>query len=97
MIEMKVKGIALDPSNLQTVVILKDGEERKYLPIWVGHTEATAIAFALEGTRPPRPMTHDLMRSIVEQCKIKVDKVLISELKEGTFYAEMTVEAVEAI
>jgi bifunctional DNase/RNase len=93
MIEMKVKGIALDTNNLATVVVLKDSEERKYLPIWVGYNEATAIALALEGMKPPRPLTHDLMKSIVEQCNLKIDKIFISELKDGTYYAQMNVEA----
>ena len=97
MIEMKVKGIALDRTNLNTVVILKDNDERKYLLIYVGYNEANAIASALEGRRPPRPFTHDLMRSIIEQCNLKIDKILISELKDQTYYAQMNIEVGDKI
>jgi bifunctional DNase/RNase len=68
-------------------VLLKETEGDRYLPIWIGAVEATAIAFALQGIETPRPMTHDLMRDILQESDITVDRILISELVEQTFFA----------
>ena len=74
------------PSN-QPIVLLKEADGDRYLPIWIGAVEATAIAFALQGIQTPRPMTHDLMRDILTETDVTVDRVLISELVDQTFFA----------
>jgi len=74
------------PSN-QPIVLLKESEGERYLPIWIGAVEATAIAFALQGIQTPRPMTHDLMRDVLTEAGVDVERILISELIEQTFYA----------
>ena len=84
---MTVRGIALDPITNMPIIILKDVEERKALPIWVGIFEANAIALELEKVSTPRPMTHDLMRSILEGLGVSVRQVIINDLKDNTFFA----------
>ena len=74
------------PTN-QPIVLLKETEGDRYLPIWIGAVEATAIAFALQGVQPPRPMTHDLLRDIMQETQIEVERVLISDLVDSTFFA----------
>jgi bifunctional DNase/RNase len=90
---MSIKGLMLDPISNSPIVILKDGDERVFLPIWVGIFEANAIALQLENIATPRPMTHDLLRNLIETVQGKVRRVIISELKDSTFYAliDMTV------
>jgi uncharacterized protein len=87
LIRMTVRGIALDPITNMPIIILKDVEERKALPIWVGIFEANAIALELEKVSTPRPMTHDLMRSILEGLGVSVQQVIINDLKDNTFFA----------
>jgi bifunctional DNase/RNase len=87
LIRMTVRGIALDPITNMPIIILKDVEERKALPIWVGIFEANAIALELEKVSTPRPMTHDLMRSILEGLGVSVRQVIINDLKDNTFFA----------
>ncbi len=89
MIEMKVEGIALDPKSNMPVVILKSRTNRKALPIWIGIFEASAIALKLDGVDSPRPLTHDLLKSVIEKLNAKVFKIYISELKNNTFYAKI--------
>ncbi len=84
---VEVKGVILDPRNNQPVVLLEDQEGGTILPIWVGPSEAQAIMMELKGVMPPRPMTHDLMRNIIGSLKGEVLRVVITELKGGTFYA----------
>jgi bifunctional DNase/RNase len=84
---MTVRGIALDPITNMPIIILKDVEERKALPIWVGIFEANAIALELEKVSTPRPMTHDLMRSILDGLGVNVRQVTINDLKDNTFFA----------
>jgi len=74
------------PTN-QPIVLLKEADGHRYLPIWVGAVEATAIAFALQGIQTPRPMTHDLLRDILEETDVTVERVLINELVDQTFFA----------
>ena len=92
MIPMEVGGIGFDPRNFSPLVLLKDKDELNLLPIWIGIFEATAIAMEMQGVTPPRPMTHDLMKDMLEKLGAKITKVVISDVKEGTFYAsiEMT-------
>jgi len=86
-LEMKVKGLALDPLSNMPMIILRDEEEKRSLPIWVGLFEANAIALELEKISTPRPMTHDLIKNILETLEARVLKVVVTDLKENTFFA----------
>jgi uncharacterized protein len=86
-LEMKVRGLALDPLSNMPIIILKDEEDKRSLPIWVGIFEANAIALELEKIATPRPMTHDLIKNILETVQAQVTKVVVTDLKENTFYA----------
>ncbi|HWP47068.1 MAG TPA: bifunctional nuclease family protein [Candidatus Limnocylindrales bacterium] len=86
-LEMKVKGLTLDPLTNMPIVILRDLEDKKALPIWVGLFEANAIALELEKISTPRPMTHDLMKDIIEGLNATVNKIVVNDLKNNTFYA----------
>src|SRR5947209_14683016 len=86
-LRMEIKGLMLDPSSNTPIVILKDVDSQLFLPIWIGVFEANAIALRLEGVEPPRPMTHDLLRSLLAQLGGKVEKIVISDLRESTFFA----------
>ncbi len=88
-IEMKVSGIALDPFTNSPIVILKDSTGEKVLPIWVGFMEASSIAMELEKTPRVRPLTHDLMKDILENLKFSVSKVEVTDLINDTFYAKI--------
>src|ERR671916_1049891 len=87
MIELSLVGVRVELPSNQPIVLLKETQGERYLPIWIGAVEATAIAFALQGVQTPRPMTHDLMRDIMQETDIEVERVLISELVDSTFYA----------
>ncbi|MGC9001742.1 MAG: bifunctional nuclease family protein [Dictyoglomus sp.] len=88
MVEVYVAGLSLDPQTNQFVVILREKSEgKRFLPIWIGPFEANAIAIALEKIDIGRPLTHDLMKNIIEALDAKVEKVFIHSLKENTFYA----------
>lgn len=89
MLEMKVKGLAIDPSTNMPIVILKDLEEERALPIWVGIFEANAIALEMESVPTPRPMTHDLIKNILEETEATVLRIVVNDLKDNTFYAEI--------
>ncbi|WP_026101092.1 bifunctional nuclease family protein [Synechococcus sp. PCC 7336] len=90
MVEMEVAAIALDAANRVPIVILRDLSERRALPIWVGKAEANAIMQALDGQTPARPMTHDLILSSWTELGYAVDKIVVCELKDDTFYATIT-------
>jgi bifunctional DNase/RNase len=90
-LRVEIKGLMLDPSSNVPIVILRDLENQLFLPIWIGISEAQAIASRIEGIEPPRPMTHDLLRAMVEKLGAKVSKVVISDLKENTFFAALHV------
>ena len=87
LIEMTIKGLMLDPVTNTPIVILKDKEGERVLPIWVGLFEANAIALQIENVATPRPMTHDLLRNIITDLDGRVDRIVVSDLKENTFYA----------
>jgi bifunctional DNase/RNase len=87
LIEMTIKGLMVDPITNMPIVILKDKEGDRVLPIWVGIFEANAIALQIENIATPRPMTHDLLRNIITDLQGQVDRVVVSDLKENTFYA----------
>ncbi|UCD93483.1 MAG: bifunctional nuclease family protein [Candidatus Zixiibacteriota bacterium] len=89
MLEVKVDGLALDVSTNSPVVILSLKEGNKVLPIWIGHAEAWAIAMELSGIGSKRPMTHDMLKTVISALSAKVEKVEITELKEQTFYARV--------
>lgn len=87
MVEMKVDGLTLDPLTNMPIIILKDLEGNRALPIWVGFFEANAIALEIEKISTPRPMTHDLMKNLIANMKAEINHILVSELKDNTFYA----------
>ncbi|HVT57397.1 MAG TPA: bifunctional nuclease family protein [Thermoanaerobaculia bacterium] len=91
-LRVEIKGLMLDPSSNVPIVILRDVENQLFLPIWIGISEAQAIASRIEGLEPPRPMTHDLLRSAVERLGGTVLKIVISDLKENTFFAVIHVQ-----
>ena len=86
-VEMKVRGLALDPVSNMPIIILRDEEEKRSLPIWVGIFEANAIALELEKIATPRPMTHDLIKNVLEAVDAKVEKIVVNDLRENTFFA----------
>lgn len=92
MIEMKVFGLALDEESQVPVLILKDLEEKAVLPIWIGAMEAMAISLALNDVVLPRPMTHDLLLNMINKLDAQVVAVNVTELNEGTYYADIEVE-----
>jgi bifunctional DNase/RNase len=90
-LEMKVKGLALDPLSNMPMIILRDEEEKRSLPIWVGLFEANAIALELEKISTPRPMTHDLIKNILESLDARVQKIVVNHLRLGS--ADITVDS----
>jgi uncharacterized protein len=86
-LQMVVKGLTLDPLTNMPIVILKDIEGNRALPIWIGTFEANAIALEMERVTTPRPMTHDLIRNILEGLKAKVSRIVVNDLRDSTFYA----------
>jgi uncharacterized protein len=91
-VEMKIRGLTLDPSSKMPVVILKDVGGDAVLPIWVGVYEANAIAMEIEKVTTPRPMTHDLIKNVLVGLDTQVHKVVVTELRDDTFYAVIWVE-----
>ena len=90
MVQMEVVGVRVElPSNSPIVLLRESGGERRLLPIFIGGPEATAIAFALDEVPTARPMTHDLMKHLLDELGASVDRVVVTELSEGTFYAEL--------
>lgn len=86
-LRVEIKGLMLDPASNIPIVILRDTESQLFLPIWIGVFEANAIALRIEGVEPPRPMTHDLLKLVLEQLGATVEKIVISDLRESTFFA----------
>jgi bifunctional DNase/RNase len=86
-IEMTIKGLMVDPITNMPIVILRDKEGHKVLPIWVGIFEANAIALQIENVSTPRPMTHDLLKNVIHDLKASVQKIVVCDLQENTFYA----------
>jgi bifunctional DNase/RNase len=86
-IEMKIRGLMLDPVTNMPIVILKEADGASILPIWVGSYEANAIAIEIEKVQTPRPMTHDLIKNILVGMRATLERVVVSELKDDTFYA----------
>ena len=91
-VEMKIRGLMMDPVTNMPIVILKDVNGNTVLPIWVGVYEANAIALEIEKVATPRPMTHDLIRNVLTGLETMVHKVVVTELKDDTFYAVIWLE-----
>ena len=98
-IEVKIRALMMDPNSGTPIIILKDVNSETMLPIWVGAYEANAIALEIEKIAPPRPMTHDLLRNLIVQLGLTVNRVVVTSLRDNTFYAEieMTGEDGEAM
>ena len=95
LVPMSIKGLMLDPVSNSPIVVLKDDDEKFFLPIWVGIFEANAIALQLENVTTPRPMTHDLLRNMISELDGRVTRIVINDLRDSTFFAQirMTVGA----
>lgn len=93
LVAMSIKGLMLDPVSNSPIVVLKDEEEKFFLPIWVGIFEANAIALQLENIATPRPMTHDLLRNTISELHARVTRVVINDLRDSTFFAQIRVIA----
>jgi bifunctional DNase/RNase len=87
MIEMSLAGVRLELPSNSPIVLLREAGGERYLPIWIGQSEAAAIALALQGVVTPRPMTHDLLKNILDEMAVQVESIAITELRDGTFYA----------
>jgi len=88
---MSIKGLMLDPVSNSPIVVLKDDEEKFFLPIWVGIFEANAIALQLENVATPRPMTHDLLRNMISELDGRVTRIVINDLRDSTFFAQIRI------
>ncbi len=89
--EMVIYGVSFDMVGKQPIVLLKTQDGNKFLPIWIGHPEAAAILMKLQGANTPRPMTHDLLTEVLEQLDARIVRIAVTELRENTFYALITV------
>jgi uncharacterized protein len=89
LIAMSIKGLMLDPVSNSPIVVLKDDDEKFFLPIWVGIFEANAIALQLENITTPRPMTHDLLRNMIAELNARVIRIVINDLRDSTFFAQI--------
>jgi bifunctional DNase/RNase len=92
-IEMAIKGLMPDPITNMPIVVLREVHGERVLPIWVGLFEANAILLQIENVQPPRPMTHDLLKSVIDDLGGNVERIVVSELRENTFYAELHVSS----
>jgi bifunctional DNase/RNase len=90
--EMVIYGVSFDMVGKQPIVLLKTAEGNRFLPIWIGHPEAAAILMKLQGATTPRPMTHDLVTEILGHLDAQVIRITVTELRENTFFAEITVQ-----
>jgi bifunctional DNase/RNase len=93
LVPMSIKGLMLDPVSNSPIVVLKDEDEKFFLPIWVGIFEANAIALQLENVTTPRPMTHDLLKTMIGELNGRVTRVVINDLRDSTFFAQIRVIA----
>lgn len=92
LIKVSLVGVRVELPTNQPIVLLKEEEGDRFLPIWIGAFEATAIAFALQGVETARPMTHDLFKNVLEDFEVSIERVLINDLIDGTFYAEIKMQ-----
>ena len=84
---MTAGGLGFDPRNISPLARLRDQQKMNFLPIWIGIFDAASVAMVLQGVQPPRPMTHDLLKSVIDNNGGKVDRIIVSDIKEGTFVA----------
>ncbi len=89
LVAMSIKGLMLDPVSNSPIVVLKDDDDKFFLPIWVGIFEANAIALQLENITTPRPMTHDLLRNMISELNARVIRIVINDLRDSTFFAQI--------
>ena len=92
-IPMEVVGVRIELPTNTPILLLRERDGRRYLPIWIGTPEATAIALALEGVETARPLTHDLMKSLIDALGADIERVDVTSLDEGTFYADLVIES----
>jgi bifunctional DNase/RNase len=92
-VEMKIKGLMLDPVSQMPIIILKNEDGDAVLPIWVGIFEANAIAMQLESVVSPRPMTHDLLKNVIETLAARIRRIVITDLKDNTFFANIVLDS----
>src|SRR6185437_1902791 len=90
--EMHIYGVSFDIVGKQPIVLLKTAEGNKFLPIWIGHSEAAAILMKLQGASTPRPLTHDLVTSMLAELEARVTRITVTELRDNTFYASITIQ-----
>lgn len=88
-VAMEVVGVRIELPTNTPILLLREKDGRRFLPIWIGTNEATAIALALEGIEPQRPMTHDLLKMVTESLGAMIDRVVVTDLREGTFFADI--------
>jgi bifunctional DNase/RNase len=96
-IEMTIKGLMIDPITNMPIIVLRDREGQRLLPIWVGVFEANAIALQIENVQTPRPMTHDLLKNVIGDLQGTVERVVVCELRENTFYATIHIQTPERV
>jgi hypothetical protein len=97
LIEMSIKGLMVDPVTNMPIVLLRDADNQRVLPIWVGPVEANAIALQIENVAPPRPMTHDLLRNLFVELGATLSRVVIADLRDNTFYAYLELRRAEGV
>ena len=96
-IEMTIKGLMIDPITNMPIIVLRDEGGQRVLPIWVGVFEANAIALQIENVQTPRPMTHDLLKNVIDDLQGQVERIVVCELKENTFYARIYIHASQGL
>jgi bifunctional DNase/RNase len=89
---MHIYGVSFDIVGKQPIVLLKTADGNKFLPIWIGHSEAAAILMKLQGATTPRPLTHDLVTSMLAELEARVTRITVTELRDNTFYASITIQ-----
>lgn len=92
MIEMELTGVRVELPTNQPIVLLRERDGERYLPIWIGASEAAAIALSLQGVVTPRPMTHDLIKTILEDLSVDVQRIVVTELRDATFFATIQLQ-----
>jgi len=97
LVEMSIRGLMIDPITNMPIVILKDAADQRTLPIWVGPVEANAIAIQMENITTPRPMTHDLLVRVMADLGATVDRVVVADLSENTFYAQLVLRRADGV
>lgn len=92
LIPLEIVGVRVELPSNQPLVLLRERDGSRYLPIWIGPTEATAIATALEGVQPARPLTHDLMRSVLDAAGVLAVRVVVTEMRDSVYYADLALD-----